>query len=70
MAATFNAATGTLTFVQGEDDTQAGISLAIAGEAFPRLTLTPQGTLLTGDGTLAPTDVLADFETRIAALEP
>jgi hypothetical protein len=67
MPATFNPATGTLTFVQGKHDTLTGINLQVAGEAFPRVTITPQGSIVTGDGTIAPAKSVSALPAKVTA---
>lgn len=44
----------TITVQSGLHDTDDGIFLKVAGDAYPRIHLTPQGTILQGDGTVAP----------------
>lgn len=58
------------------DDSHAAdgvLNVFVVGEAFPRLQVHLDGTILAGDGTEAPANaqaaVNADFESRIAALE-
>ena len=46
---------GTLTVSSGQFDTQDGIKLQVSSDAFPRVHITPQGLILTGDGTVTPT---------------
>lgn len=45
---------GTITVSSGLHDTDDGIKLEVAGDAYPRIHFTPQGDIKTGDGTAAP----------------
>lgn len=43
-----------LIFTSGEFDTDDGIAMQVDGESFPRVKITPQGAIVTGDGDAAP----------------
>jgi len=47
-------ASPSLTITSGEFDTDDGITMRVAGEAHPRVRISPQGTIETGDGDAAP----------------
>lgn len=51
MPATFDPITGTLTFVGGTDDDQAGIRMRVDGDAEDRVVLLFDGQVLIGNGT-------------------
>lgn len=44
----------------GRDDTDKGVKLGVEGDPFWRVHITPQGEVLTGDGTATPTTLAVD----------
>lgn len=48
---------GTISITSGLYDTDDGITLKVAGDAEPRIRITPQGEVKTGDGTEAPANL-------------
>ena len=54
--------------VSGLSDTDDGIKLKVDGDEFYRVHLTPQGEVLVGDGTAAPTSVTA-YDNTVSELE-
>ena len=50
---------GTVEVTSGLYDTDDGVKLRVAGDAFPRVHLTPQGVVKTGNGTEAPANLAA-----------
>lgn len=48
---------GSLVVTSGLYDTEDGIKLKVAGDVEPRVHITPQGSVKTGDGTTAPTAI-------------
>lgn len=43
-----------LSFTSGAFDTDDGITMQVDGESFPRVKITPQGSIVTGDGDATP----------------
>lgn len=57
---------GGITVESGLYDTDDGIKLQVAGEDYPRVHLTPQGEVLVGDGTEAPTALSGNSDLPIS----